>query len=326
MDLIERYLAAIGRQLPPRQVGDIVAELRDVLLSRVEEQEASLGRPLTRAELEALLIDFGNPLTVAGRYRKVQYLIGPEVFPYWRAGVKIALSILLGVCLVLFILAVALGNTIDFLRLPSAIWQEAFNVIVLITLVCAAIEQSGKMPILLKWKPSRLPPAVGKPRSRFETAVAVGMNVVFILWWTGLIHFRDVLPQPYPSFMTVEMAPVWAAWFWPILAYAVAEIVARLIAVARPAWFVTNAVILTVRYLAGVGILFGVLQAGRWLIVTSATLPAHALAIVQTNFDLGMRIGIVVTIIGMGLAVGLEWWRVRQIRRAIAPVGRLSPA
>ena len=51
MDLIERYLAAIGRQLPAKPAADIEAELRDVLLSRVEEQEADLGRPLTEAEL-----------------------------------------------------------------------------------------------------------------------------------------------------------------------------------------------------------------------------------------------------------------------------------
>ncbi|HEY0435811.1 MAG TPA: hypothetical protein VGC92_04175, partial [Phenylobacterium sp.] len=103
MDLIERYLAAVARQLPAKQAADIRAELGDVLLSRVEEQEARLGRPLNRPELEALLIDFGNPLSVAGRYRKVQHLIGPEVFPYWWAAVKIMLAVLAGVYLVLVI-------------------------------------------------------------------------------------------------------------------------------------------------------------------------------------------------------------------------------
>ena len=82
MDLIERYLAAAARNLPGQLAADITAELRDVLLSRVEEQEATLGRPIDRAELEKILIDFGHPLVVAGRYRKVQHLIGPAVFPF----------------------------------------------------------------------------------------------------------------------------------------------------------------------------------------------------------------------------------------------------
>src|SRR5690348_4783961 len=82
MDMLDRYLAAIARELPKAQASDIAAELRDTLLSQIEERETELGRPLAKGELEALLIAFGNPLEVAGRYRKTQHLIGPEVFPY----------------------------------------------------------------------------------------------------------------------------------------------------------------------------------------------------------------------------------------------------
>ena len=82
MDLVERYLAAVARNLPNKQAGDITAELRDVLLSRVEEQEATLGRPLNRAELEQLLIDFGNPLVVAGQKPAQQtFFLGDEIHP-----------------------------------------------------------------------------------------------------------------------------------------------------------------------------------------------------------------------------------------------------
>ena len=66
MDLVERYLAAIARQLPDAQKADVTGELRDVLLSRIEDREAELGRALTGPEVEAQLIDFGHPLTVSG--------------------------------------------------------------------------------------------------------------------------------------------------------------------------------------------------------------------------------------------------------------------
>ena len=82
MDLIERYLAAIGRQLPAKQAVDIESELREALLSRQEERESELGRPLTRQDIEALLLEFGHPLVVAARYRNTQQLIGPEIFPF----------------------------------------------------------------------------------------------------------------------------------------------------------------------------------------------------------------------------------------------------
>ena len=93
MDLLERYLGAVARNLPERQRADVTAELRDALLSEVEAEESRLGRAQTRDELEALLVRFGHPLTVSGRYRKTQHLIGPEVFPFWWAGLKAALTI-----------------------------------------------------------------------------------------------------------------------------------------------------------------------------------------------------------------------------------------
>ena len=51
MDLIERYLAAVGRNLSSKQAPDIKAELRDLLLSRVEEREAERGRQIGRAHV-----------------------------------------------------------------------------------------------------------------------------------------------------------------------------------------------------------------------------------------------------------------------------------
>ena len=58
MDLLERYLAEIRRNLPARDADDIVAELRDVLTARAEEQEETTGK----VDWEGLLRDFGHPL------------------------------------------------------------------------------------------------------------------------------------------------------------------------------------------------------------------------------------------------------------------------
>ena len=52
-DLTERYLAAVGRELPEKQRADIVAELRDELLSTIEAKEDGLGRTLSEKELVA---------------------------------------------------------------------------------------------------------------------------------------------------------------------------------------------------------------------------------------------------------------------------------
>lgn len=313
MDLIERYLAAIGRQLPSKQAADIENELRDVLLSRVEEQEERLGRPLTRPELEALLVEFGHPLTVAGRYRRVQHLIGPEVFPFWWAAVKVMLSIVAGVYLVLIILGVLTHKTpAEFNRSVPSVWYVTVYLFGLITLVCVGIERFGKTRILLRWKPANLPPAI-KQRKRFEIAAEMAADVVFILWWSGQIHFRHWMP--IPAALSFDLAPVWTVWHWPILAYYVAEIVANLIALVWPGRVWTNAAILIGRYLLGIGILIQVLRAGHWLVVSSSELPPRAMAIIQTNSDLAMRVGLGLTIFGMGVRIAIEAWRLRQWRR-----------
>ncbi|WP_425988233.1 hypothetical protein [Brevundimonas sp. TWP2-3-2] len=96
MDMVERYLEAVAAQLSVEERDDIVAELRDLILSRVEAREETLGRSLADDEREVILKEIGHPLVVAARYRKgPDSLIGPELFPYWLYGVKAGLLILL---------------------------------------------------------------------------------------------------------------------------------------------------------------------------------------------------------------------------------------
>jgi hypothetical protein len=318
MDLIERYLAAIGRQLPARQAADIQAELRDVLLNQLEEREAEFGRPLTRAEVETLLMAFGHPLVVAGRYRKTQHLIGPEVFPFWLTTIQWALVILAIVYVVLSALAY-LARKPGFEIGPAAppLVPTAIFVFGAITLTFAAFERFGKASFLRDWKPSRLPPPDRGRRPRFAIVAEIALDVIFIFWWLGVIRFKDLFP--YPVGLSVALGPVWAAWRWPILVYALWEIAANLLAVARPAWTRTNTGLFVGRYLYGVAILGEVFQAGHWVTVGSSQVTPEVLSIIQANFDLGMRVGVGVAILGMLARAGQELWRAHRQRQA-APV------
>jgi hypothetical protein len=315
MDLIERYLAAIGRNLPGRQAADIESELRDVLLSRVEEKEAELGRPLERPEVEALLVAFGHPLVVAGRYRKTQHLIGPEVFPFWLTTIQWGLVILAIVYVVLTALGyLARKPGFEVGAAAPPLVSTAIFLFGAITLTFAAFERFGKAGFLRDWKPSRLPPADRGQRRRSAMVGEIGVDVVFILWWLGVIHFKDLFP--YPVQLSVALAPVWAAWRWPILVYAAWEIAANLLALARPAWTRTNTGLFIGRYLYFVAILGEVFQAGHWVTVSSPVVTPQVLAIIQANFDLGMRVGIGITILGVLARVGQELWRAYRRRHA----------
>src|SRR5580765_2799234 len=84
MDLLDRYLQAVGFWLPASQQQDIIAELSEDLHSQIEEKETELGRSLNETEIEDILKRRGRPLLVANRYLPQRSLIGPVLFPiYW---------------------------------------------------------------------------------------------------------------------------------------------------------------------------------------------------------------------------------------------------
>jgi hypothetical protein len=315
MDLVERYLAAIGRELPSAQAADVVAELRDVLLSQVEEAEERLGRPITAGELGLLLTAFGHPLVVAGRYRKVQHLIGPEVFPFWWAALKASLAIAAGVVVVLLIVQfVTAGDTRVAWRVFPSLWSTGLSVFALVTLVAIAIEQTGARRFLLAWCPGRLPPADVKPRSRFETVVDIGLGAVFILWWTGAIDFHNWIPADMPS---VRMAPVWASHYWPILGYAVLDVAVGLVILTG--WNRTVGLLSAARYLAGAVVLLSVLQAGRWVVVLPAGRSATEATDLQSAYDMVGYIGIAAVIAVLAIKMAAEIWRVGRRTDARSP-------
>ena len=162
MDVIERYLEAVAAQLSVEDREDIVAELRDLILSRVEAREAELGRALTDDEKEAILHEIGHPLVVAARYRQgPDSLIGPELFPYWLFGAKAGLLIIAGLQVLSLILNV-LGDPADFGRAIARAFHGFFSggltLLGALTLAGAIMEHYGVKPAwLTRWRVSDLP-------------------------------------------------------------------------------------------------------------------------------------------------------------------------
>lgn len=319
MDLLERYLAAVARQLPDAQKADVTDELRDLLMSQIEEKEAALRRPLAREELEALLIAFGNPIAVAGRYRRVQQLIGPTVFPYWWAALKATLGVVAAIYLVLVIVSVIAGGqaaeVADQVK-PSLTVALLFT-FGAVTAVFALLERFGGDRVFDKWRPRDLPPVKGRGRSVFEIVTEIGMEVVFILWWIGAISFHHVIPDG----IELSLAPVWREFFWPILGYSVFELVINLMTLARPGMTRQLAALSLAKNLAGIGILAYVAQAGHWVEVGGERLSWQAQSIIQVNFDIGVQIGLAITLVVMLVRAAFD---VRRLFTGVAigrPVG-----
>lgn len=157
MDLVERYLNAVAAQLPKAVREDIVAELRDEIMGRLEALEAQLGRPATDAEVEALLREVGHPLSVAARYRPgPQALIGPTLYPWWLFGAKVGLVVMAGVTLVGLAVRVLVGDVSVGQAVGQAcasLFSGAVTVVGLLTIAGFILERQEKQPdFIAKWR------------------------------------------------------------------------------------------------------------------------------------------------------------------------------
>lgn len=103
MDLIERYLHAVGRRLPAKNRADILAELRSHLNDTLDER---FGGGASEDDVAELLKETGEPSKVAASYTgSRQYLIGPELYPTFRMVALIVMAATIGAQLV----AIAVG-------------------------------------------------------------------------------------------------------------------------------------------------------------------------------------------------------------------------
>mgnify|MGYP000162135486 CR=1 FL=1 len=110
MNLIERYVSEIGKQLPRKSRADIETEIRSTLEDMLEERSAKAGRPADDEMVKELLKEYGAPDKVAESYLPTRYLIGPELYPIFALIVKIVFTVLGVIWLILFGVRIATSD------------------------------------------------------------------------------------------------------------------------------------------------------------------------------------------------------------------------
>ncbi|MCW3834640.1 hypothetical protein ACFQ1E_03765 [Sphingomonas canadensis] len=315
MQLYDRYLAAIRRNLPPAKADDIVAELRDDLLSRAEAREEALGRPLEKAEQEALVKEFGRPMLVAARYLDHQHLIGPELFPYYRTVMKLVLSIQLIVLAVLAGVDIALGSGRLWQAVPQMLGQflsAAITAFAIVTLIFAAIERHGGRRRIEEWEVGDLPSIedLARKDSRRDAPFEIVVGALFLLWWIGAIPFP---PQGWDKFVLVP-APVWAQLHLPIALLLGARLVMSVLSLMPSRLPGLRQALNLGTILAGLAILYLLYQPGHWVDVLPGTAGGEQVAKLEYSINLSVRVTIAVCAVVWTLgAIGgaWKWWRRR---------------
>ena len=220
MELIDRYVAEVGRHLPHRQRADIEAELRSLLLDSLEAH--TQGEP-TQNDVIRLLHEFGAPKKVAASYwPEGQYLIGPSLYPLFRMVAGIALLVVVIVQLVL--LGVALVFRPE--ALPVSGFVDDFvptivSVFGWVVLAFALMQRLNVRPKMEEegWDPLSLPPVQdSEPFSQVGTVIEIALGLVVIVL---LAMLPEQLPQVLPASVQVYISPVLVQYL-PLLVLSVA--------------------------------------------------------------------------------------------------------
>lgn len=195
MNLIDRYVYAVGRQLPRKNRADIQAELKSTLIDTLEAR--SEGEP-SEEQVVALLTEFGPPEKVAASYwPESQYLIGPKLYPLFRMSLGIALLVFVIVQLVLLgVLVIFNQQPIQILELTGDIIGSLFTTVGAVVLVFAVLQRLDVKPNIEqgKWDPRELPEVEEKyevNRRGLVVEITIALIIIAILlFWPDKIGFR----------------------------------------------------------------------------------------------------------------------------------------
>ncbi len=308
MALIDDYLDAVKAQLPADKRDDIIAELRELILSRFEAKEEDLARPLTEEEQEAILREIGHPLVVAQRYAGgPDSLVGPELYPYWLFAVKAGLLIVGAVQIVGALVALvggpqSFGQAIG--QAFAGFFEGAFYLGGVITAVAWSMERWGGKPRwMTDWRVKDLhaftladpvrwgltgsvsagvgdkaatarPAAIRTSPGRWPGSDALFSLIfggLFVAWWIGAWEWPwGGAFELGDQLVTVSGAPVWTALFAPILALALSHMAVDLLGVLRPDMVRLRAVFAVGLGLASLALTWTILQWGHWFDLTAA--------------------------------------------------------
>lgn len=182
MNLIDKYIAEVGKYLPRRNRSDIQAELRSTLEDMLEERKQTQGSVDDTAVI-ALLQEYGAPRKVAESYVGPRYLIGPRMYPFFEMVTKIVFTVLIAVTIIGLVFGLlqtgssgpeflkTLGNSA--LSLLSGLMTAFGNIVLVFAILERTLPKTDFAKEMEDWDPKELasepdPDRVGLGEQIFE--------------------------------------------------------------------------------------------------------------------------------------------------------------
>jgi hypothetical protein len=316
MELLERYLQAIGQYLPAKGKADTLAELRANLLAEMEGREEELGRALTQGEVSDVLEKHGPPVLVAMRYMPQQYLIGPGLFPIYWFTLKKSFPIVVAVYAAAYVVTHVAGNFVEGAKghfdIGAAIGHfpsVALTFWAVMTLGFAFFEFAQgrlfhKMDFSKGWNPNDLPKLEKQTK---QPSIAGGVadvvvTALVIAWLLAVPYKPYLLLGPgvgYVHMMPFGLTPEWHIFYWQIIALMVVQLVLKTVMLflhGARRW--RKGVDIVVQVM-GILIITVMVQARSYFVpgTTTGALSMHDLASINSAINLGFKVVLAISVV-----------------------------
>jgi hypothetical protein len=314
MELLRRYLQAVGEHLPRRGREDMLAELRANLESEIEAREEELGHPLTEPEVAAILESHGMPVLVASRYGSQHFLIGPTLFPVYWYTLKRSFPLVVLAYAAVQLVGMLLGSgSADDMGRQMGVALGHFPGVALtfwgvVTLGFAVFEygQGRLFPRLTlpKWSVRDLPPLERREEKKHSFVNGVAdliVSVLIVVWLLAVPNHPYLILGPGTRILhgvTFGLTPEWHVFYWQIMGLLMAMIPLKALALLPSMRRVRGGLQLTVSAL-GIMILVIMVQV-RAFFVAGAGVSVETLRAVEginAGVTLGFKLVLAMTVV-----------------------------
>ena len=202
MNLIDRYIHEVGRFIPRLKRGDILEELRSLLVDTMEDR---FGKEPSDSQIEELLREFGRPREVAASYYpQSQYLVGPTLYPLFQMVAWIVVAAVLGAQVLAWGVGMFLaGETFSVLEMVGSLVNSIPNSLGWVLITFMILQYFDAKPYLKEepWDPAKLPEI--KPEQeidRGETIVGLVFGTLFLALVTFFPQWIGFITTPGGKF------------------------------------------------------------------------------------------------------------------------------
>ena len=332
MELLERYVQAVGRYLPEARRTDILAKLGEDLREEMDDRAEGQGRPLNEEEQAEVLRRYGHPVAVAAQYGSAPPLIGPEIAPfYWftlRRVTPFVAALVAFSQVVVWLNVPATSNRL--LAMAGTVVQGVFSFWSVTTLVFALVDWIRRRrphAFAQPWDPRKLPQLRKLHREGLPTYPVTDLvfSVLFLLWLLAFPRFPEVLLGPAGWAMLgfgLDLAPVWPTFYWLVVGFNCVQIVFKMVSLGDVGLELRRG-LKVVEHALSLGMLVFLLRAPSYLVMRpgqAAVSDPRMLAL----WNAGVHQALV--LVAAIVAIKLVWYAVRLISGRVQGVSVRSPA